>query len=204
MTADNEVGPEWAFYGRRTQDESPRPAVFLDRDGVINRNRSDYVKSWDEFVFLPGALGAIARLAKTPYYVIVLTNQSVIGRGIVAAEVVKDIHQRMVDSVRRGGGRIDAVFWCPHRPEDQCGCRKPEPGMFREAANRFPLNLAESFFIGDAQSDVLAAQAAGCHPVLVLSGRIAPEKLLRWSPRLNGVTIQENLSAAVTWVLRGA
>jgi len=139
--ADDRVGPLWACYGTRAHRNAARPAVFLDRDGVINHNRSDYVKSWKEFVFLPGALEAIARLAASAYAIVVVTNQSAIGRGIIPVEAVDDIHRRMVRRVQSAGGRIDAVSLCPHRPDEGCLCRKPAPGMLWEAAGQLSIDL---------------------------------------------------------------
>lgn len=146
-------------------------AVFIDRDGVICHNRADYVKSWDEFVFLPGVLAALARLAATDLVVVVITNQSAINRGQVAMRTVDDIHRRMVAAVEAAGGRVDAVYTCPHRPDEDCSCRKPRPGLLRQAAAELGLDLARSFLIGDSWEDIQAALAAGCRPYLVLTGR---------------------------------
>src|SRR5579859_3809461 len=103
--------------------------VFLDRDGVINYNRADHVKSWSEFEFLPGSLQALASLRKANYRVFVVTNQAVINRGIVDQAVVEHIHMQMLEHISRAGGRIEAVLYCPHRPEENCFCRKPLPGL---------------------------------------------------------------------------
>ncbi|RLC94727.1 MAG: D-glycero-beta-D-manno-heptose-1,7-bisphosphate 7-phosphatase [Chloroflexi bacterium] len=146
-------------------------AVFIDRDGVICRNRSDYVKSWDEFVFLPGALEALAQLACTDLYIVVITNQSAINRGIVPVEVVEDINARMVLAIEAAGGRVDRVTYCPHRPDENCTCRKPQPGMLLTAAEALGLDLSQSYLIGDAETDMQAARAVGCRRYLVLTGR---------------------------------
>jgi D-glycero-D-manno-heptose 1,7-bisphosphate phosphatase len=177
-----------------------RSAVFVDRDGVINVYRPDYVKSWDEFVFLPSSLLAFRRLAMSPYAVVVVSNQSIIGRGIVEKDTVDTIHQRMTAEIVAYEGRIDDVVYCPHHPDAMCACRKPKPGMLLAAASRANLNLASSYFIGDAPSDVAAALAAGCTPVLVLTGRGRKNyrQLLRQYPNLD---IAENLLDAVDWIL---
>jgi len=180
-----------------------RPAIFLDRDGVINRNRSDYVKSWAEFVFLPGSLEAIKWLSMTDYWIVVVTNQSAIGRGIVTAEAVDDIHRRMVEAVRSAGGRIDAVVTCPHRPDEGCLCRKPAPGMIWETARQLPVDIFASYFIGDAESDIVAARAAGVRPVLVLSGRTVAERMLDEDVTWNHLVVQPDLRAAVRWIGTG-
>jgi D-glycero-D-manno-heptose 1,7-bisphosphate phosphatase len=148
----------------------PRKAVFLDRDGVINRDRLDYVKTWQEFDFLPGALEALRLLASRPDPVIVVSNQSCIGRGLVARERVEEIHRLMRAAVEREGGRIDAVYYCPHRPEEDCPCRKPRPGLLLQAAADLSLDLRGSVMIGDDLKDLQSAAAAGVRPVLVRTG----------------------------------
>lgn len=145
--------------------------VLLDRDGVINRERSDYVKSWDEFEFLPGVLPAMRKLAELYQPIVVITNQSVIGRGITEREVIDKIHQKLQHIVHSNGGRIDDFFVCPHHPNDGCLCRKPRPGLLTQAANRYKLDLAQCVFIGDSVTDYQAALAVGCQPIMVKSGR---------------------------------
>jgi histidinol-phosphate phosphatase family protein len=148
-----------------------RPAVFLDRDGVINENHTDYVRSWDEFSFLPQSVEALGLLAQTPADVVVVTNQSAINRGMIPMSTAHQINQQMVDQVRRSGGRIDDVQLCPHRPDEGCDCRKPKPGLFLQAARSRSIDLASSYMIGDSLDDVAAGKAAGCHCVLVMTGR---------------------------------
>jgi D-glycero-D-manno-heptose 1,7-bisphosphate phosphatase len=146
-------------------------AIFLDRDGVICENRVDHVKSWDEFRFLPGAKASLAALSKLGLPLIVITNQAIIGRGMVPARMVDDIHRLMVAEVEASGGRIDRVVYCPHRPEDQCACRKPEPGMLLQVAGEMGVDLSQSYLVGDAASDLLTGQCVGCQLFLVLTGR---------------------------------
>jgi len=145
-------------------------AVFLDRDGVINENRDNYVKSLTEFHFLPGALEALALLATTPLAVVVVTNQSAVGRGRMSEATLTAIHDWMLARVRDAGGRIDAVYTCPHRPEDACSCRKPQPHLLYQAAWELGIDLQRSVFVGDSVSDARAARAAGCDFILVLTG----------------------------------
>jgi D-glycero-D-manno-heptose 1,7-bisphosphate phosphatase len=160
------------------------PAVFLDRDGVINRNRADHVKCWEEFEFLPGALEALRLLAQVGLPVIVVSNQGAIGRGLTTRAAVDDTNRRMVAAIRRAGGRVDDVLYCPHRPEDGCECRKPRSGLLLQAAARWDLDLRRSILVGDAHSDVLAAENAGCRSLLVLTGRGREQiELLRMSER---------------------
>lgn len=146
-------------------------AIFLDRDGVINRERADYVKSWDEFELLPGALLAIGKLATLGVPIIVLTNQSAIGRGLVSSATVNAIHARLQEQVAAAGGRIDAFYLCPHHPEEGCHCRKPQPGLLLQAAADFNLTLNLCVFVGDSITDYQAAKAVGCQSLLVASGR---------------------------------
>jgi D-glycero-D-manno-heptose 1,7-bisphosphate phosphatase len=179
-----------------------RRAVFLDRDGVICRNRDDHVKCWEEFVFLPGALKALARLACLDLDIIVVTNQSVINRLMVTAKVVEDIHTRMVRAIEAAGGRIDRVMVCPHRPEDHCTCRKPQPGLLLAAAEESGLDLAHSYMIGDAESDMLAARAAGCRPYLVLTGRGWRQLIRCWLHGVRDFASVPNLGMAVSSIVR--
>ncbi len=161
-----------------------KAAVFLDRDGVINRDRPDYVKSWEEFEFLPGALEAFRVLAAGPHKVVVISNQSSIGRGLVSRETVDEIHARMTEAVRRSGGRIDAIYYCPHRPDENCPCRKPQPGLILKAARELDIDLTGSWLVGDDLRDLEAAVAAGVRPVLVRTGHgrdLAETRLARLS-----------------------
>jgi D-glycero-D-manno-heptose 1,7-bisphosphate phosphatase len=177
-----------------------RPGVFLDRDGVINRNRIDHVKSWSEFEFLPGALEALKRLAGLDLPVVVVTNQAAIGRGLIDAAEVDEIHRRMIEAVRLFGGRIDAVLCCPHRPDEGCECRKPKPGLLIQAARMLRLDLAVSILVGDAESDLLAAQAAGCSPVIVRTGRGAAQIEQLRQAEAGGFVVVEDLGSAVEWI----
>ncbi len=150
--------------------DHPVRAVFLDRDGVINRNRPDYVKAWEEFEFLPGALKALERLAGSPFYIVVVTNQSAVGRGLVSRGDIDGIHTRMERAIRGARGRVDAIYYCPHTPADGCDCRKPRPGLLFQAAEKLQLDLAASYLVGDDLSDAEAALAAGVRPVLLRPG----------------------------------
>lgn len=145
--------------------------VFLDRDGVICENRADYVKSWQEFVFLPNTLAALADLKRDGYRIIVVTNQSAVGRGLMTLKELNYIHAQMMNTIQQHGGYIEQVIYCPHRPEDNCDCRKPRPGMLLAAAKMFNIDLQQSYMIGDACSDLQAGQAVGCRCFFVLTGR---------------------------------
>lgn len=176
-----------------------RPAIFLDRDGVINQDRSDYVKSWEEFEFLPGVLEALRCLAVSPSAVVVVSNQSCIGRGLVTKESIEAIHSRMLQVIRRAGGRVDAIYYCPHHPSDCCECRKPRPGLLIRAADDLNLDLARSWCVGNNQTDLEAALAAGVEPVLVGSGNGNSGQTQRAA---NCVLVFDNLPHAVNAHLR--
>lgn len=180
-----------------------RRAIFLDRDGVINANRPDHVKCWDEFVFLPRALDALKQLAGTAFVVIVTTNQAAINRKMVEEATVRDIHARMAAAIEQAGGRLDAIYYCPHRPDENCACRKPQPGMYLRAAEEWGLDLANSYVVGDAQADVNAARAIGAQPILVLTGRGREFSDVCGSPEgVPGGPVTEDLYAAVEWILQ--
>ena len=147
-----------------------QPAVFLDRDGVINENRADYVKSVAEVEFIPGALESLARLARRPWPIVLVTNQSAVGRGLLTLETLEAIHAHMLHHIRAAGGRLDGIYFCPHHPEFQCVCRKPAPGMLLQAAAELNIDLRASVLIGDNAPDVGVARAVGAKPVLVLTG----------------------------------
>ncbi len=147
------------------------PAIFIDRDGVINQNRKEHVLSWDQFEFINGSKRALALLNTAGYRVIIITNQAQIDRGLLKAAQLDELHQRMIDEIEAAGGRVAAVYYCPHRPEANCYCRKPKPGLLLNAAEKLHLDLDSSWFIGDHLTDVEAGLAAGCKPLLVLTGR---------------------------------
>jgi D-glycero-D-manno-heptose 1,7-bisphosphate phosphatase len=177
-----------------------RPAIFLDRDGVINLNRPEHVRSWEEFEFLPQALAGLQVLGEIGRPVIVATNQSVIGRGLTDRAAIDEIHARMVAAVAAAGGRIDLVCCCPHSPEDDCDCRKPRPGLLLTAAAEMDLDLGRSYLIGDAISDIDTAAAAGCRAILVLTGRGAEAmRALRQQGR-NCAHVASDLLAAARWI----
>lgn len=179
--------------------------IFLDRDGVINYDSPDYIKSWDEYRFLPGSLSALAALTAAGYALILITNQSVIGRGMVAAEVLEDMHRRLRRAVAEAGGRIFDIFYCPHRPEEACNCRKPAAGMILQAVARHHIDPAGAIMIGDNTKDIICGRNAGCAgTILVLtgSGRQAEKELA-----LQGIqptAVATDLSHAAQMILSGA
>lgn len=176
-----------------------KPAIFLDRDGVITRNRDDYVKSLDEVVFIDAALAIAPRLALSQFKIFIVTNQSAVGRNIISLEEAQRINRFVCDRLNAAGGRIDAVYMCPHHPNAACGCRKPKPGMLLRAAAEYPIDLARSFMIGDAVSDYEAAAAAGVTGVLVRSGRGRVQERLLQQRRRRYLAF-DDIAEAYGWI----
>jgi histidinol-phosphate phosphatase family protein len=144
--------------------------VFLDRDGVINKNPapSDYVKNWDEFEFLPEIFDSIKLLNDNGFKVVVITNQAGVAKGKMTLETLNEIHTRMGNELKKMGARIDAIYFCPHRSEDGCACRKPKPGMLLNAARDMGFDVNRAVFIGDDERDIEAGKAAGCKTIKVV------------------------------------
>ena len=151
--------------------------VVLDRDGVINRDSEQFIKSPDEWRPIPGSLEAIARLHHAGFRVVVATNQSGIGRGLFDMATLNAIHEKMHKALAQAGGRIDALFYCPHTADSDCECRKPKAGMLREIGLRFGVEMTGVPCVGDSVRDLEAADAVGAQPLLVLTGK--GEKTLR-------------------------
>jgi len=151
--------------------------IVLDRDGVINRDSEQFIKSPDEWRPIPGSLEAIARLHHAGFRVVVATNQSGIGRGLFDMATLNTIHEKMYKALAQAGGRIDALFYCPHTADSDCDCRKPKPGMLREIGLRFGVDMTGVPCVGDSVRDLEAAEAVGAQPLLVLTGK--GEKTLR-------------------------
>ena len=145
--------------------------IILDRDGVINYDSNEYIKSPEEWVPIPGSLEAIARLNRAGYTVVVASNQSGVGRGLFDLQTLRRIHEKMQHEVAQAGGNIAAIFFCPHTPDDHCDCRKPKPGLFKQIAQHFHCDLHGVYAVGDSLRDVEAARAVGALPVLVRSGK---------------------------------
>jgi D-glycero-D-manno-heptose 1,7-bisphosphate phosphatase len=149
----------------------PGRIIILDRDGVINEDSPAFIKTPDEWRPIVGSLEAIARLNHKGYRPIVITNQSALARGLCTLDDLNAIHRRMREELTRVGGHLEAILFCPHGPEDRCECRKPRPGLFLQAAERFCQPLSGVIAIGDSLRDIQAARAVGCQPLLVESGK---------------------------------
>lgn len=179
--------------------ETAMKLIILDRDGVINQDSDSFIKSPDEWVALPGALQAIARLNQAGYVVVVATNQSGISRKLFDMATLNAIHQKMHTAAQHVGADIDAVFFCPHNTDDNCDCRKPKPGMFKEIARRYDLALKGVPCVGDSLRDLQAGFLAGCVPNLVLTGK--GKKTQEKGGLPPGTRVHEDLNAMVNALL---
>lgn len=169
--------------------------AILDRDGVINQDSHAFIKSPEEWIALPGSLDAIARLTEAGWRVVVASNQSGIARGLFSMDTLNAIHSKMRRELAQAGGNIDAIFICPHGPDEGCNCRKPAPGLFLDIARRYDLNLADVPAAGDSLRDLQAAYAVGCTPYLVLTGN--GRKTLAQGDLPPGTIVCENLAEVV-------
>jgi D-glycero-D-manno-heptose 1,7-bisphosphate phosphatase len=174
-------------------------AIFLDRDGVLIENRPEYVLRWSDVKILPNAIQALARLQG--YKVVIVTNQSAVGRGLMTLETANDINSKLIEVIRENNGQVDGVYVCPHTPVEQCNCRKPNPGLLLQAAKDLSLDLSLSWMIGDAWSDLLAGRAAGVRGVIILRTGRGSEQLIQLRPEnLNEYFIFNDLSEALPWI----
>jgi D-glycero-D-manno-heptose 1,7-bisphosphate phosphatase len=173
--------------------------VILDRDGVINEDSDEFIKSVAEWRPLPGSLEAIARLTQAHVHVVVVTNQSGISRGLFDVDTLHQIHALMQRELAQWGGRIDAIYYCPHGPDDDCNCRKPRAGMFRDLAKRLQMDLTDVAAIGDSLRDLQAAQTVKARPILVRTGK--GRRTEEQGEGLVGVEVFDDLSAAVDQLL---
>ena len=177
-----------------------RRAVFLDRDGVINENRPNYVRTVEDLELLPNAISAVKKLSDSNFAIVIVTNQSGVGRKIIPLQAANAVNDAVVAAIEAGGGRVDGVYLCPHHPKTGCDCRKPQPGMLHQAAADLDLDLEHSYMVGDAASDVAAATAANVTGMLVLTGRGKPQqKQLNAADR--NCPIHPDITAAVDWIL---
>jgi D-glycero-D-manno-heptose 1,7-bisphosphate phosphatase len=177
------------------------PLVILDRDGVINQDSDDYIRSVADWIPLPGSIDAIARLSRAGYKVAIATNPSGIGRGFYDEYALAQMHELMHTLVEDAGGHIDAVVYCPHLPDAGCACRKPLPGLLDAIAEVLQVPLQNAWFVGDAEKDLETALCRECRPILVLTGK-GERTLSKLSPQLREVTvIVADLAAAATHIL---
>jgi D-glycero-D-manno-heptose 1,7-bisphosphate phosphatase len=172
--------------------------VILDRDGVINEDSDAYIKSPEEWQPIAGSLEAIARLNQSGFRVVVATNQSGLGRGLFDMSALNAMHAKMHRALASVGGKVDAVFVCPHTPDEACSCRKPLPGLFEQIAKRYDIDLAHTPMVGDSHRDLAAGVAAGCTVILVRTGKGAATEKRDDLPA--GTPVFDNLAAAVDFI----
>lgn len=179
--------------------------VILGRDGILNQYREDHVKEPSEWTPVPHALEAVARLNHAGWHVVIATNQAGIGRGMIDMASLNAVHAHMMKVLQQQGGRIDAVFLCPHTPEDHCDCRKPLPGLMLDIGRRYGADLTQVPLVGDTARDMLAARAAGCQPHLLRSGRGAAldeAQLLQLAAQVPGLQVHQDLSDFADYLLQ--
>lgn len=179
--------------------------VILGRDGILNQYREDHVKEPSEWTPVPGALEAVARLNHAGWHVVIATNQAGIGRGMIDMASLNAVHAHMMRTLAMQGGRLDAVFLCPHTPEEHCDCRKPLPGLMLDIGRRYGADLTQVPMVGDTPRDMLAARAAGCQPHLLRSGRGAlldEAQLQQLAVQVPGLQVHDDLSAFADYLLQ--
>ena len=178
------------------------PAIFLDRDGVIIENRTDYVQDWSQVSVFPDAIRALSNSKLKNHKIVIVTNQSAVGRGIISLDTAVDINQRLVQLIHDQGSKVDGVYLCPHGPNDGCDCRKPKPGLLLVAAKELSLDLKRSWMVGDAWSDVEAGQAAGVKGTIMLrTGRGADQLTLPRPANVREFLVCNDLPEALETIL---
>lgn len=175
------------------------PFIILDRDGVINHESNEYIKSPEEWLPIPGSLEAIACLNRAGYRILVATNQAGIAHGLYDLAMLERIHTKLHQTLKVMGGKIEEILICPHGPQDGCTCRKPNPGLLFKIKEKYPIDLHQTFFIGDSLRDIEAAERAGVKPILVLTGN--GQQFLDTHPRLHDIPHFADLAHAVQYVL---
>jgi D-glycero-D-manno-heptose 1,7-bisphosphate phosphatase len=176
---------------------SPPTVVVLDRDGVINADSPDYIKTPDEWHALPGSLDAIAALKAAGFELAIATNQSGVARGLFSIDTLWDIHRKMLAEILAAGGYVKRIFFCLHGPDDNCDCRKPKPGLLLQVAEYFACGFDDMVMIGDSERDLQAAKAAGARPILVRTGNgAATEIALKDNPDWSELQVFDDLPAA--------
>lgn len=181
-----------------------RPAIFLDRDGVLNENRADYILNWSDLEIFDDSVEALSRYADSDFLFVIVTNQSPVGRGLFTLEDAQQINQQLVDVIESRGGRVDLALLCPHAPDDNCDCRKPQPGMLLQAAGELDIDLPNSYMIGDALSDLEAGIRAGVKETfLLMTGRGRMQASLPDAAHYSSSSQFENLNSALESIFSG-
>jgi len=184
------------------QNRQIQKTVFLDRDGVINKDSKAYIKNWSEFTFLPKSLLAIKKLTRHHFHSYLITNQSIINRKMVPLKTLDKIHANMMAEVRSAGGRIDDIFFCPHVPEDQCHCRKPKPGLILSAQRKYRIDLSRASMIGDSAKDIECAKQSGCgFALLVKTGNYTEAAQILSDKGIVPDYVARDLYDAANWII---
>ena len=178
------------------------PAIFLDRDGVLIENRADYVRNLSQVRILPGAIKALTNSNLEKYKIVIVTNQSAVGRNIISIETATSINNDLVDLIRSENGRLDGAFICPHAPNDGCGCRKPKPGLLLQAAEDLSLDLKRSWMIGDAWTDIQAGHAANVRGTIIVKTGRGTDQLSMSPPKgIGDYLVYDDLSKALAAII---
>jgi D-glycero-D-manno-heptose 1,7-bisphosphate phosphatase len=180
--------------------------LFIDRDGVVNKDpggwtKTNYVTEWKDFHFVPGTLEALKKLKEKGIKVIVASNQGGVNKGLYLREQLDKVNESMLKEIEKNGGDVEEVFYCIHRDEDNCNCRKPKPGMLEDASKKYGIDPKTTYFVGDDKKDILAGRSAGCKTVLVLSGKSSREDAAKWEEKPD--YIFKDLLEAVNWLTQG-
>lgn len=178
--------------------------LLIDRDGVINkdpggRTEHSYVTKWSEFEFIPEALTALKKLNKEGINVILISNQAGVNKGLFSRKDLDDVTSRMIKEINKSGGKIEEVYYCVHKNEDNCDCKKPKPGLLERAAAKYQIELNKTYFVGDSEVDVIAGRRAGCKTIFVMSGKTSREEMKKWREKPDHIF--KNLLEAVDWML---
>ena len=185
-----------------TNQKIDQKVVFLDRDGVINKDSPEYIKDWKEFEFIPGSRRALRRLAAAKVTTIIISNQSAVNRGLMDIKTLHGIHRKLKEAVTESGGHIEDIFYCPHRPDENCRCRKPQTGLIQQACLRYHINTDKAIMVGDNAKDIECARNAGCAAaVLVRSGYGKKAADILMSKGISVDYIADDLAAATDWIL---
>jgi histidinol-phosphate phosphatase family protein len=197
--------PRWPDENNpaQAQEEQLNRVLFLDRDGVINEDREDYVKSWEEFRFIKGVRPALKKIKEAGIPVVVITNQSAIGRGLISEGTLLALHDRMTAGIKKAGGEIRRIYHCPHHPDDHCRCRKPRIGLLKRAAKELNLDLKKCLFVGDTIKDIQGGRKAGCSTLLVQTGQgeVSLKKILKGKVMVRPDWVGESLAAATPLIM---
>ncbi len=181
---------------------NPRKVVFLDRDGVINRDSPEYIKSWSEFEFLPGSLEALRLLHDEGYLIILVTNQSGVARKLFSVQTLDDMHRRMEAAIETAGGKITDIFYCPHLPDEGCDCRKPETAMIENAVRKHGLDLLSGTLVGDSAKDIICGQRAGVGLTILVRTGNGPAAEIELADRKSAPDhVAADLLAAAHWLI---